>query len=340
MKIKIFIFAIILLLIPVFIWKISAKQAATNTKTLPTFTVALDWTPNTNHTGMYVALQKGWYKEQGLNVKILPYTENASPDLLVSTGKADAGIGATENVVADAAGGNPVVSIATILAHDLYGLIALKDNGIKSPRDLDGKIYGGFGAAYEEPVISKIIKKDGGKGEFKNVTLSVGAMQALESKKIDFVWVSEGWEALDAKRKGLNTIFFPMIDYGIADYYTPVIITSPMEIKQKKELLKKFMKATKQGYEYSIKNPKEAAKILIDSNPKGTFPDTELVMQSQEFLSKKYADSGKPWGLQDKKAWHDYPQFMLDAGAITDKDGRKVSKLDFDSLYTNEFLQK
>jgi len=308
------------------------------TETGQPFTVALDWTPNTNHTGMYVALAKGWYKQQGLDVKILPYSGNTSPDLLVSSGKADVGIGATEGVLEDAATGTPVVSIAAIVQHDIYGLIANSDNGIKSPKDLDGKTYGGFGSSYEQPVISKVIQTDGGRGDFKNITLDIEALQALESHKIDFVWVSAAWELLDAKRKGLHVTFFPMIKYGIPDYYTPTLITSPKEISQKKDLLKKFMTATAQGYEYARQHPQEAAQDLINSAPKGTFPDPGLVIQSQEYLSKNYADPGRKWGLQDKAAWHNYPQFLLESGAVVDSNGKAVKQLNLDTLYTNEFL--
>ncbi len=302
------------------------------------FTIALDWTPNTNHTGIYVALQKGWYKEQGLDIKILPYSQ-VSADTLVSTGKADAGISSTENIVADAATGNPVVSIAAIIAHNTSALVALSDSDIKSPRDLDGKIYGGFGLPYEQAVVSEVIKHDGGTGEFKNVTLTTSAMQALESKKIDFVWIFMSWEGIEANRAKLGLKVFPIPMFGIPDYSTPNIITSKKTLEEKKLLIKKFMNATKRGFEYARIHPKESAQILIDATPKGTFPDTGLVTDSQIFLSPLYADPGKAWGLQDKAMWHNYPKFMLQAGAVTDVEGKKVTKLDLESLYTNEFLQ-
>ena len=319
--------------------KHSAKSGEQKIQTLKKMTVALDWTPNTNHTGMYVALAKGWYKEQGLDVKILPYSSATSPDILVTTGKADVGVGNTEGIIADAATGNPVVSIATIIQHNTSGFLALADNGITSPKDLDNKLDGGSGGPLETAVVSHIIKQDGGKGTFKSVALDVDAMQALETKKIDFFWVFEGWEVIQAKRKGLHPVYFPSIKYGIPDYYTPVLIACPAEIKQKPELLKKFMTATSKGYAYAIQHPKESAQMLIDGTPKGTFPDTGLIFASQDFLSKHYVDAGRTWGLQDKKAWHDYPQFMIDAGAALDSKGKPVKSLDFDTLYTNKFIQ-
>src|SRR6266699_2615288 len=159
---------------------------------LTTMTLALDWTPNTNHTGIYVALDKGWYR--------------------------DVGISATEGVVADAAVGQPVVSIAAIIQHNTSALVSLASSGLTRPSMFDGKTYGAFGAPYETAVVGEIIKRDGGRGVFKSVTLDVDAMQALESHRIDFVWVFEGWEVIQAQRAGVKLNVFPITNYGVADY--------------------------------------------------------------------------------------------------------------------------
>ena len=305
---------------------------------LTTMTLALDWTPNTNHTGIYVALAKGWYRDEGIDLKLLPYSSNVSPDVLVSSGKADVGISATEGVVADAAVGQPVVSIAAIIQHNTSALVTLASSGLTRPRMLDGKIYGAFGAPYENAVVGEIIKHDGGKGVFKSVTLTVDAMQALESHRIDFVWVFEGWENIQAQRSGVKLNVFPITDYGVADYYTPTIITGPAEMKRKPDLLHRFMVATERGYEYARTHVQESAQILLQEAPKGTFPDPGLVMDSQQFLSPRYADVGRKWGLQDAVAWHGYPQFMLDSGGIDDASGKPIRSMNFDTLYTNQFL--
>lgn len=335
-KIILLIVLLVLVVGSVFAYKYHLQKKA---EKLTPFTVVLDWTPNTNHTGMYVALAKGWYKEEGLNVKILPYASGTAPEVLVTSGKADVAVSSTEGVVANAASGNPVVSIAAIIQHNTSGFMALADNGIKSPKDLDNRIDGGSGSPVESAILKKIITTDGGKGTFKSANLDVAAMQALIAKKIDFFWVFEGWEVIQAKHQGLKVVYFPSSKYGIADYHTPVLVTSPLEIKQNPDLIKKFMDATRQGYEYAIAHPKEAADILIATAPKGTFPDTSFIQDSQAFLSAHYVDQGRTWGLQDKKAWHDYPQFMLDNDGVVDANSKPVHKLDLDSLYTNEFLQ-
>jgi ABC-type nitrate/sulfonate/bicarbonate transport system substrate-binding protein len=240
--------------------------------------------------------------------------------------------------VADAASGQPVVSIAAIIQHNTSALVTLASSGLTRPAMLDGKVYGGFGAPYEGAVVGAIIKHDGGKGVFKNVTLSVDAMDALKAHRVDFVWIFEGWEGIQAEREGVKLNAFYITDYGVPDYYTPNIITSPKEIQQKADLLHRFMKATARGYEYARTHVQDSAQALLALAPKGTFPDPGLVTASQEYLSPRYADSGRKWGWQDAAAWHGYPQFMLDSGGVQDASGKTVKSMKLDALYTNEFL--
>mgnify|MGYP001610422866 FL=1 len=322
------IIGILILAGALFISRNSNQKTAKKTAEKQTqVNVVLDWTPNTNHTGIFVAQAKNWYKEAGLNVTILPYSSNATPEILLHSGKADVGVGATEGILSAAANKKPLVSIAAIIAHNTSGFLALGDRGIASPKDFDGKLYGGWGTAVESAIVGAIIKNSGGTGKFENIALGVDAIQALESKKIDFYWVFEGWEVIDARLKGHNVVYFPSLDYGIPDYYTPNLITTPKIIKEKSEILRKFMAATSRGYEFAAANPKAAAQILIDGNPKETFPDKELVFKSQEFLSQRYMDRGKPWGLQEKKMWEEYPQFLLNAEAIMDAKGNVVKSI-------------
>lgn len=339
---------VLLILVAVFIvsaaafliYKNKSSDSDNTSQTLTEVTLALDWTPNTNHTGIYVAQQKGFYRQKGIDLKILPYSSNVSSDSLVIAKKADVGIGFTEGIVADTAVKTPVKSIASIIAHNTSVIIARKDAGINSPKDLDGKTYGGYGAPYEEPVMNQVIKNAGGKGEFKNVTVDTDPISALETKKVDFVWVYDGWEGVQAKLQNLDVQKFYLQDYGIPDYSTPNIISSPETINEKTDLLQKFVDATAEGYEFARSNPDESAKMLIESVDDGIFPDENLVYESQRYLSTKYQDDGKKWGVVDSSFWKMYPEFMLKNNAVLDENGNPVNELDFESLYTNQFLNE
>lgn len=256
----------------------------------------------------------------------------------MASGKADTGIGFTENIVADAATGANVVSIASIIAHNTSVVAVRESDGITSPAQLDGKTFGGFGAPYEKAVMSQMIKDAGGHGDFKIVTVNTSPLQALKDKAVDFVWIFDGWEGLQAKREGLQLKKFDLRDYGIPDYSTPNIITSPKTMDSNKDTLKKFMAATAEGYEYARQHPRESADILISAAPPGTFPDKGLAYESQDYLSPRYQEKGKPWGVQNPKFWREYPQFMVEKGTVLNASGKPVSSIDFNALFTNQFL--
>ncbi|NWJ46340.1 MAG: ABC transporter substrate-binding protein [Chloroflexi bacterium] len=319
-----------------------AKSGEAATKVpVETLSLALDWVPNTNHTGIYVALAKGWYAEEGIDLKILPYSEAATPESLIASGKAELGIGAAEGIVSAAAAGQSLVSIAAIIQKDTSALVTLKNSGLTSPKMLVGKKYAGFGASYEEPVINSMIKFDGGNGTFENITANVFGYEAVLNKQADFVWIFEGWDEIEAKLRGIDLNVIPITKYGVPDRYTPLIETSADVISKKSDALKRFMKATVRGYEYSITNPKDAADLLINSNPAGTFSNKELVYKSQDYLSPKYKEGATQWGSQTLKMWTDYPRFMFQAGILKDADNKPLTKeLDYNKLFSNEFLPK
>lgn len=318
----------------------AATTAPAKLSTPVKLTFALDWVPNTNHTGIYVALQKGWYKDAGIDLQLLPYADGAIPDVLVGEGKADLGISGEDGVATYHAAGQPVVSLAAIIQHNTSGFAFLKDSGIKRPRDLAGKRYAGFGAAYEEPVIAAMIRNDGGiDTKIQNITTSVGGYQAVAAKQADFVWIFAGWDGIQAKLDKVDLDMFYLKDHGVPDFYTPVIISSQQAIQNKKEALKVFMAVTARGYDYAIANPKDAADLLIAANPKGTFTNTDLVYQSQEYLSPKYKEDAPKWGVQTLKAWSEYPKFLFDNGVLQGPNGRALTKeLDYSTLFTNDFL--
>jgi ABC-type nitrate/sulfonate/bicarbonate transport system substrate-binding protein len=321
----------------------SSKSSSTNNAggARTKVSIALDWTPNTNHTGVFVAQAKGWYAAQGLDVTILPYSEGG-PEAQVAAGKADFGFSFEEGVTSARAKGQPLVSVAAVIQQNTSALVTLKDSGLDKPAKLEGKRYAGFGSAFEEPVISSIIKCDGGSsGTFENITTDVSGFDALTAKKADFVWIFEGWEAIAAKRQNINLQAFSPTKYCIPNYYTPVIVTNEKMVKDRADTVRRFVAATAQGYEYAISNPDDAADLLIKTAPQGSFPDPGLVKESAEFLAPLYKQGKSKWGEQDLKVWTDYPRFMIQSGKLQDQNGKPVTKdMDFSTFFTNNFMPR
>lgn len=303
----------------------------------PSIRLALDWLPNTNHTGVYVAQAQGWYEEAGIDLKILPYS-NIGAETSVTTGRADVAVSSTESVLAAAAVGEPVVSIAAIMSTNTAAFAVLASSDISSPADFAGKRYAAFGAAYEEPILRTLIEASGGTGDVDSVVLSTSGFDALLAGFADVVWVFEGWQGVQAELEGIDVRLFNFSDYGLPDYYTPVFVTSPATLDARPEHLQAFIDATARGYTFAADNPAEAARILLDTTPPGTFPNPELVRRSQAFVSQYYLPETDVWGYQDPALWQGYPDLLLDAGVFTDVDGDPVRDLGVSALFTNRFI--
>lgn len=303
-------------------------------KELRRVTLMLDWTPNTNHTGIYVAKEKGWYAEEGLDVQIVEPAE-AGVTQVVGAGQADFGISFQEMVIPAREQGVPVVSIAAIIQHNTSSLASLAERNIVRPRDLEGKTYGGFGGALEREIISRLVACDGGdpsKVKFVEVG-NVDYLVGMDRGDYDVVWIFDGWEGIrftEIEKRMMNFIRF--IDHTdcIPDWYTPLIITNERMIADQPDVVRAFMRATARGYQFAIDHPAEAADILLKAVPE---LDPQLVKLSAEFLAKKYTEPGRPWGLQDEKVWVDFERFLRQAKLTSEA-------VDVSKAYTNEFLPR
>ncbi len=297
----------------------------------------LDWTPNTNHTGLYVAEKKGYYEEAGIKLKILPYSE-AGADTIIGAGKANCGITFQENVPLAVAAGTNEISVMTVVQHQVNALITKKDSKFKSPKDLSGGTYGGFGLPYEVPMVDQMIEYDGGKGEVKGVTLNTGAYEAVYNGSVDTSLAFRTWELIEAKERGIELNEFPVSDYGVPDFYNVVIACNDDWLKANSEVAKAFIQATAKGYEFAVEDPKEAGQILIEANP-SVFPDEHLVYSSAEMLAKEfYDDEEGNFGCQTKARWEEGTNWLFEKGIITGSDGKPVSSApELDTLYTTEY---
>ena len=303
-----------------------------------TVRLALDWVPNTNHTGIYVALAKGWYEEAGVNLQILPYG-SVSPEALVANGQAEVGVSSTEGVLGAAAAGESVVSVAAMLSTNTAALAVLKNSGITQPKELDGKIYAAFGSTYEDPTIATVIQSDGGSGNFRSALLNVAGFDALLAGRADFVWIFRGWQGVQAEREGIDLTLFNFNDYGVPDYYTPVLVSSPDGVTNNADALKAFLRATARGYTFAANNPEEAAELLVKTAPAGSFPDPDLVRESQKLVSTFYVAKGEAWGQQRPDMWVGYPTLLLNAGVFGDATEPVREAVQDGTLFTNELLK-
>lgn len=297
---------------------------------LEKITILLDWSPNTNYSGLFAAIDKGYYQAEGLEVEIVQ--AGGTVVQLVATGKAQFGISYQEEVTFSRASEIPVVSIAAILQHNTSGFASLKEKGIQTPADFEGKSYGGWGSPVEEATIKALMDHSGANFDTVEIvtTGEVDSLIVIE-REVDFAWIYYGWTGIEAELKGMELNFIQLRDIEPAlDYYTPVIIAGEDLIKEDPELVQRFMRATAKGYKLAMEDPSEAARILLAGAPE---LDEALVTASQEWLKDKYQAGAPVWGLQRKEVWESYTRWLFERGLIEEM-------IDVDQAFTNRFVEQ
>jgi ABC-type nitrate/sulfonate/bicarbonate transport system substrate-binding protein len=304
-----------------------------------TVTMALDWTPNTNHIGLFIAREKGFYRDAGITVEILPYTDTSAATL-VANRVADFGIIGSIGLFTQHTAGADLVATYAVVQTETGRLVFKGDRpDIKRPKDLDGRTYGGFGSAWENALIGSLIRHDGGKGEFETITLGTSAYQALESGAVDFTLEVYTWEGVRAELEGIRQGAFRYADYGVPDEHTTLIGSSGAFLKERPVDATAFTQATARGYAYAADNPDEAVDLMIAANS-DTLTDRALVRASlQALIDGHYLRTGDGViGRIDPAKMEAMGNYLFDAKILKDANGKPVSsKPDFASYYSNAF---
>lgn len=308
------IVAITLSLVLLFCLAACSYSADEDKSDLKEITLCLDWTPNTNHTGFYVADKLGYYEEVGLKVTIVQPPEDGSA-MMTSAGQAQFGISAQDTLAANFASKEPlnITTVATILQHNTSGIISLD---CAAPKDLEGKRYSTWDSPTEKAIIKHVMEKDG--GDFSKVKLIPNVIsdevQALKNGDTDAVWIYYAWTGVNAELSGIDFKYFDFATLDSTfDFYTPIIIANNDFLKNDPESAKAFLAATAKGYEYAIENPETAANILIKGDTTGSLLGSEeLVLESQKWISKRYIDDADSWGKIDPERWDKFYTWLSD----------------------------
>jgi len=292
----------------------------------------LDWVPNTNHTGLYVAEENGYFEEAGLDVTIRRPPEGSVTEL-VGTGGAQFGIDFQDILAAPFDEGVPVTAVAAIIEHNTAGILSHEDAGIETAADLEGQSYGTWNEPIELALLEQIMEEDG--GDFDQVELvpnqADNSVIGLANNMFDSANIYYAWDGVMAEHQGVPTNFFYFTDYAEElDFYSPVIIANNDYLENNPEETSAFIQAVKQGYQYIMENPEESADILIQNAPE-LEDQRDFVLASQEWVSERYTDNPKDWGTIEEDRWDAFYTWLYD-NELTEND------LTEETLFTNEFL--
>ena len=283
-------------------------------------TIALDWMLNTNHIGLVVARDKGFYANEGLNVELLPYSDTNSAALLAA-GAADFAYLTSLGFLSARAGGADLVALWATMQHEAGRLVYNTDNSaITRPADLSGKTYAGFGSAWEAALIGTMIRNDGGEPVWDTVTLGTGAYEALAAGAVDFTLEVATWEGVNGELLGRRQSSFTYADFGIPDQQNGYIGTRAGTLAEAPDLVAGFMRATQAGYTWAADHPEEAADLLIAA---GDFPNPDLVHGSMRVIVQGgyLRDGDRPVGGIDPGRFAAMARFLFDSGVLKDASG-------------------
>lgn len=293
--------------------------------------VLLDWVPNTNHTGLYVALEKGYYKEEGLEVDIVQPSQGGGADL-IAAGQGEFGISYQEQITFARTAENPlpVKAIAAIIQHNTSGFASPAAKNIVSPKDFEGKRYGGWGSPVETAMLKALMDKSGADfSKLEMVDIGAADFFAATEKDVDFTWIYYGWDGIAAQLRNFSLNFIKLQDVDPQlDFYTPAIIASEQLLNSNPDLARRFLRATTKGYEYAIANPDDAVNSLLKYAPE---IDRDMAIESQKYLATQYKADAPRWGEMKLEVWESYANWLFDKGLMT-------KKLDSKEAFTNEFL--
>lgn len=312
----------------------SSSDVNTENKELEKITFVLDWTPNTNHTGLYVAQELGYFEEAGLEVEIVQPPEDGA-EVLVASGKAQFGVSFQDSLAPAFAGDNalPITAVAAVIQHNTSGIISRAGEGMDVPKGMEGHNYATWNGSIELATLKAVVEADG--GDFEKIELIPSKVSdevsALKTKSVDSIWIFYAWAGVKTELEGLETDYFAFADVDpVFDYYTPVIISGNKFLEENPDTAKAFMNALSKGYQYAIENPEEAADILCKAAPE---LDKELVLASQNYLAEQYQSDASYWGYIDAERWNNFYKWVNENKLVEDE-------IPLDTGFSNEYLPK
>lgn len=298
-----------------------AEPVGTPDDGLTPVSVCLEWTPNTNHTGLYAALALGYFQEAGLDVQILQPPEDGA-SALCAAGRTEFAVTAQDTLAAALAREEPlaITAVAAILQHDTSGILSRAGEGLDRPKGLEGRAYSTYNGLIELAMLQRVVELDG--GDFSQINLVPYAVTdeagALREGLTDALWVYYGWGGIAAELAGVETDYFYFKDIDpVFDFYTPILVANNAFLAEQPETARAFLAAASRGYAYAIQNPEEAAQLLIEGDTTGSLSGSGgLVSASQAWMAGQYQADAERWGYIDPARWNAFYQWLNDNGLV------------------------
>jgi len=231
-------------------------------------TLVLDFVPNAVHSGIFAAQGRGYYGDEGVDLRIQPPGESTDAPKLLGAGKVEFAILDIHDLGIARERGIDLVGLAPIVQRPLAAILARGDGPVRRPRDLQGRSVGVTGLPSDEAVVDSEVETDGGDpAGVKRVTIGFTAVPSLAADKVDAAtgfWNAEG---VALRRQGIPIRVFKLDDYGAPPYPELVLTTSRKLIESDPDLVDAVIAATRRGYAFTVRNPDAALDDLLIADP-------------------------------------------------------------------------
>ena len=291
-----------------------------NSNELKELDVVLDWYPNALHAFMYVAIEKGYYEEEGVKVNIQFPSNSNDAISLVAAGQADIGLYYQQDVIQARTKQNvPVKSIGAVVQGPLNIVLSLEEKNITTAEDLVGKTIGYAGTELSEALIRSIMNYVG--DDYSDVTMiDVGfdLMSSMTTGNVDAtIGCLVNHEVPQMEEEGFSVNWFDLDEYGVPTYYEGVFLANDDAIENDREILEAFLRASAKGFADMKANPEEALQILLDNQNEENFPLSETVeRKSMEVLLPMMETADAAFLSQSDECWQENIDWMLEQDLI------------------------
>ncbi len=304
-------------------------------KSLREMNVVLDWYPNAIHAFIYDAIEKGYFEEEGLDVKIRFPANDNDAIALVAAGKAEIGLFYQQDTIQAVVNqGAGIKSIGAVCQTPLNVILSLKEKNVNSPKDFVGKTIGYGGTALSEAMVEAIMEDVG--EDPKSTTLqNVGfdLMSSMTTGQVDAtIGCLVNHEVPQMEEEGFEVSWFPLTDYGMPNFYELVFLANDKMIEEEPETLRGFLRACDRGFDDFQNDTDAVLNILLSNQNEENFPLSPTVeAKSAEVLLPRMETEDAPFISQTEENWKENIEWMKDHGLI-----ERVPEVS--EVMTNDFL--
>ncbi len=311
-----------------------AAVACSTQQEKTTVTLALDWYPNANHVGLFIAQEKGYFADENLEVRMYTPVDPSTVLQTVGAGSDDFGISYQPDLLLARAQGVPVVSVTAIVQHPLNIVMALEQSGISRPRDLVGKKVGYPGIPLNEPLLDTMLKADGARGlvDVELVNVGFDLVAALIGDTVDACigcYISH--ETIMAKNEGYPVKVMRMEEWGVPDFYELVLVASEKRLAEDPDLVQRLVRAMVRGYKDAMANPQAAVETLLSGTEEEV--DEAIERPGVQVLASLWGDGVPSFGWQTRERWANFSDWMYETGQLS-------QPVDPDAAFTNRFVEE